>query len=595
MLKRFLLNMLSSFVGAWLAFILVLFAGFILISSMVGNMLLSGGNTEQVKSRSILKISLDGAITETAQGGEPDIMSLMQGNMEKPQALDELVAALEEAANNKNIVGVYLDCGNVGASPATLDALRDAILKFKKSKKPVYAYADSFTLGTYYVATAADIIYLNPQGEVSINGMSSTVLYYKDLLDKLGIKMQVVKVGTFKSAVEPYIMQTMSDPARAQLDTLLGNMWGYMTREISKSRKGVTPEKINGLVNQQSIAFAPATLAVSSGLVDSLAYGRMINNKFAALTGAEPEKVNYVSPRTLVQQVPWYTAYGSKNQIAVLYATGEIVDGDPKAIDFETLVPVIVKLADDKNIKGMVLRVNSPGGSAYGSDQIGEALDYFQSKGKPLAVSMGDYAASGGYWISSGADIIYADPLTITGSIGIFGLIPNFSGLTDKLGVNPQTVATNPGANFPTLLEPMDERQLNVMQQYVDRGYEQFVGRVAKGRKMSVAAVKRIAEGRVWDAVSAQRIGLVDSLGTLKQAIEWTARKANILDKYDVGAYPQRKPGIWDMIPSEGIAAEAVQKVTAPDSEELMRRYMQKVMQQHKVRAEMPNVHIGVN
>lgn len=593
MLKKFFLNTLSSFVGAWLALVLVVVSSMILLFGMIGSGIASEmGDAEQLKSKSILTIDLSGAISERESATAPDLTSLVQGNLSKPQNLNVIVEALAEAARNRDITAVYLKCGALEASPAACYTIRRAVLKYKESKKPVYAYADTYTMGTYLIASAADRVYMNPQGMMEMQGMSSTVLYYKDLLDKLGVEFQVVKVGTFKSAVEPYIMNSMSDPARAQMDTLLGNMWGVIKKNISETRKGVTPQEIDSLVSKAYITFAPAKTSVEAGLVDSLVYERTINAKFAALTGQDVDDVNFVSPGTLVKQVPWSTAYGSKNRIAVLYAVGEINDVSQDGINYHNLVPVITELADDDNVKGMVLRVNSPGGSAFGSDQIGEALDYFQSKGKPLAVSMGAYAASGGYWISAGADKIFANPLTITGSIGIFGLIPNVKGLADKLGVNPQTVSTNPNAQFPNLTESMTDEMKGVMQQYVNRGYEDFVGRVAKGRKMTVPAVKRIAEGRVWDAVSAKRIGLVDSIGSLNDAIEWVASKAKILDKYNVAAYPEYKPSFWDMLPSNLSSMTAMRQMLEPKPEEMMIMKMRELLRRERIQARMADIKI---
>lgn len=593
MLKKFFLNTLSSFVGAWLALVLVVVSSMILLFGMIGSGIASEmGDAEQLKSKSILTIDLSGAISERESATAPDLTSLVQGDLSKPQNLNVIVEALAEAARNRDITAVYLKCGALEASPAACYTIRRAVLKYKESKKPVYAYADTYTMGTYLIASAADRVYMNPQGMMEMQGMSSTVLYYKDLLDKLGVEFQVVKVGTFKSAVEPYIMNSMSDPARAQMDTLLGNMWGVIKKNISETRKGVTPQEIDSLVSKAYITFAPAKTSVEAGLVDSLVYERTINAKFATLTGQDVDDVNFVSPGTLVKQVPWSTAYGSKNRIAVLYAVGEINDVSQDGINYHNLVPVITELADDDNVKGMVLRVNSPGGSAFGSDQIGEALDYFQSKGKPLAVSMGAYAASGGYWISACADKIFANPLTITGSIGIFGLIPNVKGLADKLGVNPQTVSTNPNAQFPSLTESMTDEMKGVMQQYVNRGYEDFVGRVAKGRKMSVPAVKRIAEGRVWDAVSAKRIGLVDSIGSLNDAIEWVASKAKILDKYNVAAYPEYKPSFWDMLPSNLSSMTAMRQMLEPKPEEMMIMKMRELLRRERIQARMADIKI---
>jgi protease-4 len=593
MLKKFFLNTLSSFVGAWLALVLVVVSSMILLFGMIGSGIASEmGDVEQLKSKSILTIDLSGAISERESATTPDITSLVQGDLSKPQNLNMIVEALAEAARNRDISAVYLKCGALEASPAACYTIRQAVLKYKESKKPVYAYADTYTMGTYLIASAADRVYMNPQGMMEMQGMSSTVLYYKDLLDKLGVEFQVVKVGTFKSAVEPYIMNSMSHPARAQMDTLLGNMWGVVKKNISETRKGVNPEEIDSLVSKAYITFAPAKTSVEAGLVDSLVYERTINAKFAALTGQDVDDVNFVSPGTLVKQVPWSTAYGSKNRIAVLYAVGEINDVSQEGINYHNLVPIITELADDDNVKGMVLRVNSPGGSAFGSDQIGEALDYFQSKGKPLAVSMGAYAASGGYWISACADKIFANPLTITGSIGIFGLIPNVKGLADKLGVNPQTVSTNPNAQFPSLTESMTDEMKGVMQQYVNRGYEDFVGRVAKGRKMSVSAVKRIAEGRVWDAISAKRIGLVDSIGSLNDAIEWVASRAKILDKYNVAAYPEYKPSFWDMLPSNLSSMTAMRRMLEPKPEEMMIMKMRELLRRERIQARMADIKI---
>ena len=593
MLKKFFLNTLSSFVGAWLALVLVVVSSMILLFGMIGSGIASEmGDAEQLKSKSILTIDLSGAISERESATAPDLTSLVQGDLSKPQNLNVIVEALAEAARNRDITAVYLKCGALEASPAACYTIRRAVLKYKESKKPVYAYADTYTMGTYLIASAADRVYMNPQGMMEMQGMSSTVLYYKDLLDKLGVEFQVVKVGTFKSAVEPYIMNSMSDPARAQMDTLLGNMWGVIKKNISETRKGVTPQEIDSLVSKAYITFAPAKTSVEAGLVDSLVYERTINAKFATLTGLDVDDVNFVSPGTLVKQVPWSTAYGSKNRIAVLYAVGEINDVSQDGINYHNLVPVITELADDDNVKGMVLRVNSPGGSAFGSDQIGEALDYFQSKGKPLAVSMGAYAASGGYWISACADKIFANPLTITGSIGIFGLIPNVKGLADKLGVNPQTVSTNPNAQFPSLTESMTDEMKGVMQQYVNRGYEDFVGRVAKGRKMSVPAVKRIAEGRVWDAVSAKRIGLVDSIGSLNDAIEWVASKAKILDKYNVAAYPEYKPSFWDMLPSNLSSMTAMRQMLEPKPEEMLIMKMRELLRRERIQARMADIKV---
>ncbi|GFI57384.1 protease 4 [Muribaculaceae bacterium] len=591
MLKKFFLNTLSSFVGAWIALILFGVVGVIVAVGLVVGM---HGTDEvaSVKKHSILTLELSGSIVESETPSSINYTALMSGGIEKPQTLNVIVEGLKEGADNKNIDALYIKCGAALASPATLNAIREAVKEFKKTGKKVYAYGDVYTLGTYYVASVSDKIFLNPYGEIAIQGLGSTSMYLKGLFDKLGVEFQVVKVGTFKSAVEPYISTQMSEPARAQLDTLFSTMWDFMKDGICDNRKKLSGSEIDSLVNN-GLMFSTADFAAKSGFVDEVVYERVMDERLAKLIDVDKKKLNFVSPSTLIGQLPWTDAYSSKNNIAVLYATGEIVDGASTGINYQKLVPIITQLADDDKIKGLVLRVNSPGGSAFGSDQIGEALDYFQSKKKPLAVSMGDYAASGGYWISCGADRIFADPLTITGSIGIFGLIPNVKGLSDKLGINPQSVSTNPAADFPTLFTPMDEKQLSIMQKYVETGYDRFIKRVATGRKMTEAKVRQIAEGRVWNAMKAKEIGLVDELGSLKDAIEWTAKKADIYSKYDVSVYPVYEPSFWDVISMGDIEAVRMMKaVSDGDFDEAGMHIARKILSRSRILARMPEFEV---
>lgn len=591
MLKKFFLNTLSSFVGAWIALVLFGVVGVIVAVGLVAGM---HGTDEvaSVKKHSILTLELSGSIVESETPSSINYTALMSGGIEKPQTLNVIVEGLKEGADNKNIDALYIKCGAALASPATFNAIREAVKEFKKTGKKVYAYGDVYTLGTYYVASVSDKIFLNPYGEIAIQGLGSTSMYLKGLFDKLGVEFQVVKVGTFKSAVEPYISTQMSEPARAQLDTLFSTMWDFMKDGICDNRKKLSGSEIDSLVNN-GLMFSTAEFAAESGFIDEVVYERVMDERLAKLIDVDKKKLNFVSPSTLIGQLPWTDAYSSKNNIAVLYATGEIVDGASTGINYQKLVPIITQLADDDKIKGLVLRVNSPGGSAFGSDQIGEALDYFQSKKKPLAVSMGDYAASGGYWISCGADRIFADPLTITGSIGIFGLIPNVKGLSDKLGINPQSVSTNPAADFPTLFTPMDEKQLSIMQKYVETGYDRFIKRVATGRKMTEAKVRQIAEGRVWNAMKAKEIGLVDELGSLKDAIEWTAKKADIYSKYDVSVYPVYEPSFWDVISMGDIEAVRMMKaVSDGDFDEAGMHIAMKILSRSRILARMPEFEV---
>lgn len=597
MLKKFFLNTLSSFVGAWLAFALVALSAVLLVIGIAGNFAMTSvGTGEQIKSRSILKIDLSGSIVEREMPVEPDIMSIVNGHLSAPQTLEEITLAIREAARNSDIAAIYLKCGNVSAGVATLDAIRHELENFKKStegKKKIIAYAESFSQGGYFVGSVADCVYMNPAGEIALQGLSMSNLYMKNLLDKLGVQFQVVKVGTYKSAVEPYILEDMSEPARAQLDTLLTSMWKVIRDSEASSRKNITPAKIDSLISKQFIAFAPQQEAVKSGLIDSLAYERTVLKRLSEIVGREVKKMNFVSPSTLTSANPWGTNYDSKNQIAVLYAVGEIADGNNNQINYETLVPIIEDLAENDKVKGLVLRVNSPGGSVFGSDQIGEALDYFKSKGKSLVVSMGDYAASGGYWISAKADKIYADPLTITGSIGIFGLLPNFKGTLDKLGVNIATVSTNPDANFPSGFKPLTDVQLAEMQKYVERGYDQFVTRVAQGRNMKKENVLNIAEGRVWSASSALKIGLVDKLGYLEDAIESAAEIANIKNDYNVAAYPKVEPNFWNLIRMSSMTVSEFAKAIEGGNEALFNKYMiNRILSRKPVQARMSEFRI---
>lgn len=597
MLKKFFMNTLSSFVGAWIALVLFGVVAVVVCVGIVAKIGVSSSTPESIKKGSVLVVDLSGAIVERETPAQLDFLQLAQGEIERPQTLADLVTAIREAAVNDNISAIYLKCNGVSASPATLNALRDALSEFSKdSEKKIIAYGNNFGMGDYYLASTADKIYMNPGGQLMLQGLGGTTMYFKNLFDKLGVEFQVVKVGTYKSAVEPYILNEMSAPARAQLDTLYNNLWNVICENISKSRKKITPEAINKAINEDFIFLEPAQTDLKAGFVDQLAYERSMDSIIAKTLRKDVKKLKFVNPSALLSQTDWGTAYSSKKRLAVLYATGEIVDGGGSStINYEKLVPQIVELADDENVKGLVLRVNSPGGTVFGSEQIGEALDYFQSKGKPLAVSMGDYAASGGYWISCKADRIFADPLTITGSIGIFGLIPNVKGLADKIGVTPQTVSTNPDANFPALFYPMTELQQAAMQKYVERGYDKFVARVAEGRNLSQEEVRRIGEGRVWDAVKAKEIGLVDELGGLREAIKWVAGQSEVGKSYDVAVYPSIEATMWDFIPelANMKAKEAWHHALGGEYDIIAAEWARSILTQKPVQARMPYMKIG--
>lgn len=554
MLKKFFLNLLSSFMGAWIALVLFCVVAVIVIVGVCARL---GSDSDsvsaKVSSNSVVMLDLSGSIVETEEPGQMDFMSMATGGGDQPKALSTIIKGIREAKDTKNIKAMYIKCGHPSASPATLNAIRQAVDEFRAGGKKVYAYADFMTMGDYFVASQADSIFLNPGGSMAVEGLGGTTLFYKDFLDKIGVHFTLVKVGTFKSAAEPYISNEMSAPARAQLDTLYGNMWRYIGKSVAEKRESLSDTSLNAAAND-FITFQTAADVMKRGFVDRLVYERQMDDIIGRLVGKEGKDVDFYTPETLAENSDWGTSYSNKRQVAVLYATGEIAEYSKTGIDCYKLVPQITELADDDNVKALVLRVNSPGGSVFGSEQIGEALDYFKSKGKPFVVSMGDYAASGGYWISCTADYIYADPLTITGSIGIFGLFPSAAGLAQKLGVTPQTVSTNPGRSISLFYNPT-ELQLSVLQKYIDNGYDRFVSRVAKGRKMKDSRVRQIAEGRVYDAGQAMRLKLVDKLGSLDDAVEYAASKAGLSDNYGVALYPKYQPNVWDLIRSQSLDA----------------------------------------
>lgn len=593
MLKKFFFNALSSFVGAWVAIAVCVLGLILLILGIAASFL--NKETEKLEALSILRIDLSGTIEENEKEPQLDYRLLLSGKLEQPQTLKDLVSAIREAKKNSKIEAIYIECNGVSAGAATLDALRHELLSFKESGKRIFAYGDNLEMGDYYVATVADEVFLNPGGTLDLQGINGTSLYFKDLLDKVGIDVQAVRVGTFKSAIEPFTSNQMSEPARMQLDSLYTEMWQYILKGIADERK-VKATTIDSLVNK-FIALDEAATAKKYKLVDDCLYERQVMDKMASYVGKNPQKLNFISASTL--NVPNMNLnIETSNQIAVLYAVGDIAENTGAGIDCAVLVPIIVRLAEEDNVKGLVLRVNSPGGSVFGSEQIGEALDYFKSKGKPLAVSMGDYAASGGYWISAGADYIFADPLTVTGSIGIFGLVPNIGKLVDKIGIHPQSVGTNPSIAFPSIFYPMTAEQEDALQKSINRGYDKFINRVATGRHKKPEYIRSIAEGRVWNAIKAKELGLVDELGYLQNAIDWTAKKANV-DKPNVVSYPASEENILSIIASSASAkngeiALMMEKLKKEGLEERMVDFLRWFLQQNHVQARSPYYKITI-
>ena len=537
-MKDFIKYTMATVVGLVLVSIIM---GILTFVSMAG-MIASEGMSSPIEKKSVLRITLKGSITERA--GEENPLSKLGGETTQQIALDQALQALEKAAKNDKIEGIYMEGGILSAYPAEVQELRQALLKFKKSGKWIIAYADTYSRSAYYLCSVADKVYLNPIGMLDWSGLSSNPMFFTGLMKKLGIKMQVFKVGTYKSAVEPYIAEQMSDANREQVSSYQQSIWNNMLKDVAKSRK-TTAEALNSLADSLTILSGPEA-SVKGGLVDKLCYQdevkKILKNKAKM---EEDESLRFVS----ISDVALSEELNDKvdDEIAVYYAYGEIKEditggfAQESAITSKQMTKDLQELREDDDVKAVVLRVNSPGGSAYASEQIWREVQLL-SKEKPVSVSMGALAASGGYYISCGANKIFAEPTTLTGSIGIFGMIPAATELlTDKLGLSFDVVKTNAHSDFGAMGRPLNESECRLMQAYINQGYELFTGRVAQGRNISQDSVKAVAEGRVWTGEQAMKIGLVDKLGNLNDAIAAAAKAAKI-EKYSVGRYPEPAP-----------------------------------------------------
>jgi len=547
MMKRFILVVCGSFVGAFLAFLFLMFTAIIMSFAVMGAMG-SGGNTVSVGKHSILKLDLGTDIVERAGSQSLDVMTLLQGGeLDTSLGLNTLLSAIDNAASNDKVDGIYIECNGVSAAPATLQTVRRALKRFKDSGKWIVAYGNmGIDQADYYLASVADSIYLNPIGSVDIHGLASVTPYMKKLLDKVGVQMQVLRVGTFKSAVEPYMLEDMSDANRLQQLHYLGMVWREMRDSMAADRK-IASLAFNALTDSVVVAMQPQEL-VKNHLVDKLCYRHEVEDMLRERTDVKKkDDLHFVSPNDLAS--PLEEAVGG-DHIAVVYAVGEI-DGatgmmsSGDGIDSEKLSKTIRELIDNDKVKGMVLRVNSPGGSAFGSEQIWKAVEDFKASGKPVAVSMGDYAASGGYYISCAANRIFAERTTITGSIGIFGMIPCANELAEnKLGLHPVSVKTNANADmggmslFGLTTQPLTPVQRSAIQNMINNGYELFTQRCADGRGVSQDSIKAIAEGRVWDGITAVKIGLVDEWGGLDDAVAWVSKQVDLGDNCKTQNYP---------------------------------------------------------
>lgn len=558
-MKEFFKYVLATVVGIIVAGVVIMFLGVLTLFGLAS----SSDKDVTIEDNSVLKLELNGTISERAPESSPldFLKSINPMGSEDTMGLDEILSAIQKAKENEDIKGIYLLAGSLEAQPATVEAIHDALVDFKDSGKFIISYADNYEQLLYYLASTADKVLVNPKGSLDWHGLAGMNMFYKDLMDKLGIEMQIFKVGTFKSAVEPYMLSEMSDANREQVAAYLGSIWQKFSDEVATSRH-LTKEALNQ-VAEEGAMFKTGDELIAAGLVDSLIYKndmRAYLNRYMGLD--EDKKVSAYSVsdmRGVKRNTP---RDKSGNIVAVYYAVGEIDGtsympmGGDEGINSEKVIKDLRKLKDDDDVKAVVFRVNSPGGSAYGSEQIWHAITQLKEK-KPVIVSMGDYAASGGYYISCNADTIVAEPTTLTGSIGIFGMVPNFQALTKKIGVNIDVEKTNTLADMSNTYRPMTDSEKALMQKMVEQGYDLFTTRCAEGRGMTQEQIDAIGQGRVWTGAMALERGLVDVLGGLDDAIDIAVKKAGV-ESYTLKNYPEQEGGIMSMF-KDAISDNSIQ------------------------------------
>ena len=536
-----------------------------------------------LKDNTVLTLKLEGTLSERVEPNS--FLDLIGQNTDLEIGLDDILSSIKKAKENDNIKGIYINAGAFAASNASLKEIRDQLADFKESGKFIVAYADVYSQGCYYLSSVADKVIMNPQGNLDLHGLSSSPTFYKGLLDKIGIEMQIFKVGTFKSAVEPFMLDKMSDANREQVTAYINDIWSTITSEISDSRK-ISVDKINQLTDSLQ-TFKLANASVSDGLVDTLMYETEVKEYLKDLLKVEKAKDVRMASIKDMTSVPFVKESNSKDVIAILYAEGSINNGSGKdGITDKRYVKEIEKLKDNDKVKAVVFRVNSPGGSAYASEQIWKAITDLKAK-KPVVVSMGDYAASGGYYIACNASKIIAQPNTLTGSIGIFGMFPNFEGLTKKVGLSFDNVKTNKFADFGDATRPMRPEEKVILQQYIEHGYDLFLTRCSEGRNIPKDSLDHIAQGRVWTGNQALKIGLVDALGNIDTAIQEAAKLAK-LDDYSLQDYPKKVDFLESLLSNqkEEFATKAMKEYLGKDYE--LFKTIKEIKEQDFVQARMP-------
>ena len=537
---KFFKIVLAAFIGTLIALVINFFIKVGVVSSMISNLSKNTETSTTVKPNSLLYMKLDYAIPDRTTDNPFGGINFNTMESQDMTGLNEILRNIEQAKTDPNIKGIYMELSSIPTSTATLQELRDKLVEFKESGKFVISYGESYSQSAYYMASVADKIFLNPEGMLDMHGMASQIMFYKHLLDKLDIEMQIVRGpnNRFKSAVEPYFLDKMSEANREQMDKLLGTVWGQILTSISQSRN-ISMEQLN-LIADNLETYFNADKALEYGLVDNLYYKDQVLEELKGLTGSN-KNINAVSNANYAKS--YKDKSSSKNEVAIVYASGQIYDGkgNEENIYSEDLSKTIRKAREDENVKAIVLRVNSPGGSALASAIIGRELDLAKEV-KPVIVSMGNYAASGGYWISANADYIFADPTTLTGSIGVFGTFPNAKGfLNDKVGLTFDVAKTNENSDFGSVTQPLTEFQYSKLQEMVVKTYNDFTKRVANGRSLTQTYVDSIGQGRVWAGADAIELGLVDQLGDMEDAIAYAVQKAELGCDYKVTEWPKQK------------------------------------------------------
>lgn len=529
-MKDFIKNVLATMVGMFGFFIVM---GVIGMMSIIG-MIASGNAAQNVEKNSVFVLNLSGTISE--QGSE-NPLSMFTGDNSLNSGLNDILSSIKKAKANDDIKGIYIEAGALAANYATLQEIRNALADFRKSGKWIVAYGDFYTQGAYYVASVADKVYINPKGAIDWHGIGAQTMFYKDFMAKFGVKWEVVKVGTFKSATETFTEEKMSDANRLQTQTFIDGTWRNVCNAVSKSR-GISVDSLNSYADSYLALQATETL-VKAKMVDGMMYGDQVKDAVKKIM--KLDKDDNISQLTLNDMLNVKDGKVEGSEIAVYYAEGDIVQ-DPKAatmfgnnnyIASRKVCKDLEDLMNDDDVKAVVVRINSGGGDAYASEQMWHQMSELR-KVKPVVVSMGDYAASGAYYMSAPASWIVAQPNTLTGSIGIFAVIPDLSGLvTTKLGVRFDEVKTNRNSTFGNLMaRPFNAEEKAMLQASVNRGYSLFRQRVAEGRRLPVESVEKIAQGRVWLATDALNIKLVDQLGGIDDAVKKAAQLAKLKDYY---------------------------------------------------------------